>query len=157
MGQTHSTSVFAYCTADELSNQTVADKLVKIFNEEKRGDIKKTRVQRHGFRAEFEGLPVLPLWTGRSFESHGDGYWAAGTHRVMQYATVELRGDYLCLCNYRGPAGGGWNVEAADFLIAAFQKAVGDKEIVKGGLPQATKQVADNSDTVLPQTTVPVE
>jgi len=46
----------------------------------------------HGFRAEFNGIPVIALNTGKTFFTCNDGYWGTGEHPIMEYLVV----DYGC-------------------------------------------------------------
>lgn len=128
MGQTHTTRVFASCDAKNMSNRKVADKIVSIFNKTKGPELNETEVQLQGFRAEFEGLPVLPRWTGQTFTTSANNmYWGPGTHKLMEYATVEIQEGKVCLCNYYGPAGNPWNEEAQEVLIKALEEVTGQE------------------------------
>jgi hypothetical protein len=76
-----------------------------------------------GFRDEFNGFPVFKRTNGTAPPPYDQPY--AGTYNHNEYAIIERNQEgFVCLYDYRGPAGGHWTGDARARLITSFERAV---------------------------------
>jgi hypothetical protein len=82
-----------------------------------------------GFRAEFNGVPVLELSTGKMHKGN-PFYHGSGMYELKEYAVIESIGKQVRLGDYYGPAGVRWSGNARTLLEEAFtSKEVEEKEV----------------------------
>jgi hypothetical protein len=82
-----------------------------------------------GFRAEFNGVPVLELSTGEMRKGN-PFYHGSGMYELKEYAVIESIGKQVRLADYYGPVGVRWSGNARTLLEEAFtSKEVEEKEV----------------------------
>jgi len=107
----------------------LADRLVKELAERGYDVTCHTR----GFRAEFDGVPVLELPTGE-FREGNPFYHSSATYEVMEYAVIETQEGKAYLGDYYGLAGVRWSGKARSTLEDLFtgSEIEGEEEIPRG-------------------------
>lgn len=108
------------------TNESVHDIAKRLIEDLEKNGISSKCIT-HGFRSEFDGVPVLAYSTG-VYRQGIPLYHSTETYQLIEYAVIEKKGIIVSLGDYRGPAGISWTGSNRKVLEELFTGISKDKK-----------------------------